>query len=79
MEIRRLLAKLHPKYSTLILFNTFLKRIFVNSMRNIQKLILPKLLLLAGDVELNPGPYDAGMYYSIVVVVVVVFSKNSSQ
>ncbi len=71
MEVRKLMAKLHPKYNTLILFNTFLKKIFVNNMRNIQKLILPKLLLLAGDVELNPGTYDAGIYYSIVVVVVL--------
>ncbi len=76
MEVRKLMAKLHPKYNMLILFNTFLKRIFVNNMRNIQKLILPKLLLLAGDVELNPGPYDAGMYYSIVVVVLLFFKKQ---
>ncbi len=63
MEIRKLIVKIKSKFSTLILINAFLSKIFANNVRNIQKMILPKLLLLAGDVELNPGPYDAGIIF----------------
>ncbi len=65
MEIRKLIVKIESKFSTLILINAFLSKIFANNVRNIQKMILPKLLLLAGDVELNPGPYDAGIVFRL--------------
>ncbi len=65
MEIRKLIVKIESKFSTLILINAFLSKIFANNVRNIQKIILSKLLLLAGDVELNPGPYDAGIVFSL--------------
>ncbi len=65
MEIRKLIVKIESKFSTLILINAFLSKIFANNVRNIQKMILPKLLLLAGDVELNPGPYDTGIVFGL--------------
>ncbi len=65
MEIRKLIVKIESKFSTLILINAFLSKIFANNVRNIQKMILSKLLLLAGDVELNPGPYDAGIVFRL--------------
>ncbi len=65
MEIRKLIVKIESKFSTLILINAFLSKIFANNVRNIQKMIHPKLLLLAGDVELNPGPYDAGIVFHL--------------
>ncbi len=65
MEIRKLIVKIESKFSMLILINAFLSKIFANNVRNIQKMILPKLLLLAGDVELNPGPYDAGIVFRL--------------
>ncbi len=65
MGIRKLIVKIESKFSTLILINAFLSKIFSNNVRNIQKMILPKLLLLAGDVELNPGPYDAGIVFRL--------------
>ncbi len=65
MGIRKLIVKIESKFSTLILINAFLSKKFANNVRNIQKMILPKLLLLAGDVELNPGPYDAGIVFRL--------------
>ncbi len=65
MKIRKLIVKIESKFSTLILINAFLSKIFANIVRNIQKMILSKLLLLAGDVELNPGPYDAGIVFRL--------------
>ncbi len=65
MEIGKLIVKIESKFSTLILINAFLSKIFANIVRNIQKMILFKLLLLAGDVELNPGPYDAGIVFRL--------------
>ncbi len=65
MEIRKLVVKIESKFSTLILINAFLSKIFANNVRNIQKMILPKLLLLAGDVKLNPGPYNAGIVFRL--------------
>ncbi len=51
------------KYS---LLTHFLDKYFVNTVRKIRNLLLPKLLLLAGDVELNPGPYDTGIVFIFI-------------
>ncbi len=63
INIRKVFVKLYSKHNILTLFNTFLKKTFINNMGIIRKFVLLKLLLLAGDVELNPGPlYDPGMF-----------------